>query len=277
MVQFSVPGFGINFLEIGFVKSKIDPCLFLKHNIYLVVHVDDCGTAYKDENTLEIFIKAFEKKGLSLTKEGSLNEYLGIQYERKADKIVFTQTGLIKKIISTVGLSKCNPNWIPASSECLGVDPDGLPMVDEWSYPSVVGMLLYLSSNTRPDITFAVSQCARFCHNPKQSHATAVKMIRRYLSRTDDKGTIISLPSSFTLECFNDSDFAGLFKRDPDSHPSSAKSRSAYLMKFCGCPLLWKSHLQPTIALSTGEAEYYALSQSMRALLPILSTCVQGW
>ena len=259
-------------LEIGFVKSKKDPCLFLKTDIYLVIHVDDCGIAYKDEHILEKNINELKRKGLFLTKEESLTEYLGIQYVREAEKIVLTQSGLINKIISTAGLSKCNPNWIPASSECLGVDPDGEPVVDEWSYSSMVGMLLYLSSNTHPDITFAVSQCARFCHNPKQSHTTAVKMIVRYLSRTNEKGTIISFPTSFDLKCFSDSDFAGLFKRDPDSHPSSAKSRSAYLIKFCDCPLLLKSQLQPPIVLSTGEAEYYALSQSMRALLPILST-----
>jgi hypothetical protein len=46
---------------------------------------------------------------------------------------------------------------------------------------SVVGMLLYLSTNTHPDIAYRVSQAARFTSNPKQSHATAVKMIVRYL------------------------------------------------------------------------------------------------
>ena len=259
-------------LEIGFIKSKHDPCLFLKENIYLVIHVDDCGIAYEDEDALNWLIKELEKKNLLLTKEGSFNEYLGIQYERENDKIILTQIGLIKKIIATVGLSNCNPNWVPASPECLGIDPEGESMQESWCYPSVIGMLLYLSSNTRSDITFAVSQCARFCHNPKQSHATAVKMIVRYLFRTQDKGTVITLPTRFNLECFTDSDFAGLFKRDPDASPSSAKSRSAYVIKFCGCPLLWKSQLQPTIALSTGEAEYYALSQSMRALLPIYYT-----
>ena len=55
---------------------------------------------------------------------------------------------------------------------------------EEFHYRSVVGMLLYLSGNTRPDITFAVSQVARFTHNPRKSHATALKMIVRYLSGT---------------------------------------------------------------------------------------------
>ena len=142
-------------------------------------------------------------------------------------------------------------------------------MKEPWSYPSIVEMLLYLCSNTRPDICFAMSQVARFTHSPKQSHAIAVKRIVRYFVGTADKGTMISFPTSFGLTCYPDSDFAFSYKCDPDDSPTSAKLRSGYIIKFCQCPLLWKSKLQPSIALSTGEAEYYSLSQAMRALLPI--------
>jgi hypothetical protein len=61
-----------------------------------------------------------------------------------------------------------------------------------WSYPSIVGMLLYLSTNTCINIAMAVSQVAHFNHLPNKSHATAFKTIVRYLSRTADKGTIIT-------------------------------------------------------------------------------------
>ena len=68
--------------------------------------------------------------------------------------------------------------------ESLGSDPDGKEMTDPWNYRSVIGMLLYLSGKTRPDIQFAVSQVARFSHSPKQSHANAVKQIIQYLKGT---------------------------------------------------------------------------------------------
>jgi hypothetical protein len=45
--------------------------------------------------------------------------------------------------------------------------------------------------------------------------------------------------------------------------------RVAYIIKLSGCPLVWKSQLQTEISLSTLEAEYSALSQALRALLPI--------
>ena len=67
-----------------------------------------------------------------------------------------------------------NPMATPALGTPLGTDAKGLPFDEEWDYASVVGMLLYLSSNSRPDIQFAVHQCARFTHCPKNSHAVAV-------------------------------------------------------------------------------------------------------
>ena len=80
----------------------------------------------------------------------------------------------------------------PAATSPLGTDKFGEPFKEEWSYPAAVGMLLYLSSNTRPDIQFAVHQVARFSHCPRQSHAQAVKRILRYLASTSSKGTIFT-------------------------------------------------------------------------------------
>ena len=186
----------------------------------------------------------------------------------KTNTITLTQQGLIKKILKEAGMETCNGNWTPASTTPLGMDPDGPFMNASWYYGSIVGMLLYLSGNTRPDITFAVSQVARFTHAPRASHATAVKKILRYLSRTMDKGLIIN-PGQLLLTVYPDADFSGLYNNDPFTSSTSAKSRTGYLIKLAGCPLLWKSQLQRTIALSTAESEYNALSQALRALLPL--------
>ena len=94
--------------------------------------------------------------------------------------------------------------------------------------------MLYLSSNTRPDIAFAVSQVARFSHSPKRSHASAIKTIVRYLAGTKDKGTIFKRPDKLYLECYVDADFAGLFGREPPEEAVSVKSRTGYIISLGG-------------------------------------------
>ena len=106
-------------------------------------------------------------------------------------------------------------------------------------------MLLYLSNNSRPDIAFAVHQCARFYHAPKQIHALAIKAIGRYLIRTRDKGLILSPSGDLGVDCYVDADFAGLWlHEDADQNPLSVKSRTGYLITIGGCPLTWTSKLQ---------------------------------
>jgi hypothetical protein len=144
----------------------------------------------------------------------------------------------------------------------------------KWSYATAVGMLQYLAMNTLPDISFAVSQVSRFTHNPKPSHSTAVKTIVRYLKRTEGKGTylnqdIYEAADCLKLECFVDANFSGPYKQDPNELPSSAKSRTGYVIRLAaGAPLIWKSKLQTEILLSTLESEYLALSQAIRQLIP---------
>ena len=261
----------------GFEQSKHDPCLLLKPDIIIVLYVDDAGIAFKNESTLNDLLQRLKDNGFDLTKEGSFSEYLGIQYDEDDElgTITMTQQGLIKKIIAAVGMDSCNPNRTPTPKDALSKDPEGELMSDPWSYRSVVGMLLYLASNTRPDIVFAVSQAARFSHEPKKSHATAVKTLVRYLSGTKDKGTIFKKPKNFDIKCFVDADFAGLFNKDPPEDPSSAKSRTGYIISMGDCYLMSKSQLQTTISLSTAEAEYYALSQAMRAVIPIRELAIE--
>ena len=66
-----------------------------------------------------------------------------------------------------------------------------------------------------------------------------------------------------------DADFAGLWGYEDDQDPVCVKSRTGYVLTLGNCPILWVSRLQSEIALSTLEAEYVALSMSMRELLPM--------
>jgi hypothetical protein len=127
-----------------------------------------------------------------------------------------------------------------------------------------MGMLNYLASSTCPDIAFTVHQCARFTTAPQCIHELAIKRIVKYLKATSAKGCILK-----PLDCYVDADFAGTWMSSTSADPSSIKSRMGYVITFASCPVLWSSKLQTEVALSTTEAEYIALSQSARDLIPM--------
>ena len=264
------------FKQLGFKQSEFDPCLLYRKGMMVVLYVDDAGIGAKDPADIDKLIDELRALGFELKKEGDFTSFLGIKMETLDDgSIELTQTGLIDKILESAGMTDCNPNRVPATGP-LGSDPDGEPMDETWNYRSIVGMLLYLSTNTRPDITFAVSQVARFSSNPKQSHATAVKTILRYLKRTRTKGMIVKPTGKLNLDLFVDADFCGLYKAEPDTDQNSVKSRTGYVVKLSGCPLTWRSQLQTSITCSTLEAEYNALSSALRALLPLKRMLIEA-
>lgn len=169
-------------------------------------------------------------------------------------------------------MEQCNPNKTPELKIYLGKDKVGEPIDATFNYRSTVGMLLYLNCNTNPEITYALSQVACFTHNPKKSHATAIKMLVRYLAGTINKGIIAQKPNEdLVLKYYVDSDFAGLYKVDPDHEPTSAKSHTGYIIFLGPWPLIDKSFLQSEVSLSTMEAEYSALSSATCMMFPIIT------
>jgi hypothetical protein len=74
---------------------------------------------------------------------------------------------------------------------------------------------------------------------------------------------------SLKLDCYVDSDFGGLFAAEDCQNPMCAESRTGYVLLFSCVHILWVSKMQTQIALSTMEAEYITLSQSMRDLIPV--------
>jgi hypothetical protein len=260
-------------LKLGFVQSEHDPCLFLRHDCVLILYVDDMGIMYKNRDVLETFLDDLKAAGFSFTREETFHDYLGIGYFNLPNgNVSMNQAGLIKKIIEATGMESANPCSNPVTTQALGSNKDGEDMTDPWNYRSIVGMLLYLTTNTRPDIAFAVSQVARFSNQPKQSHAIAVKRIIRYLKGTADQGCIYKRPKTLCLDMYVDADFAGLYGVEPIGSKLCATSRTGYIISVSECYLMSKSHLQQSIAQSTGESEYNALSAALRTLIPIHRT-----
>ena len=121
--------------------------------------------------------------------------------------------------------------------------------VDSFPYQSVVGALLYLAINTRPDIAYAVNSLARFNSCPTfLSCKTAIRVLC-YLRDTATQGLNFN-SEELNLRCLSDSDWAG----DVDTR----RSTTGYVVFAAGAPISWCSKLQSTVAISSMEAEYMA-------------------
>ena len=137
----------------------------------------------------------------------------------------------------------------------LGTDPNGGQCSESFNYASVVGMLMYLSNTTRPDIAFAVHHCARYTHSPKRSYEIALQRIGRYLVGTAKMGMILKPDEDLNIVGIGGTRF-------------SKFSKSGWTILVGGCPVLWASMMQTEIALSTMQADYVTLSTAMRDLIP---------
>jgi hypothetical protein len=256
---------------IGFTSATdVDPCLFVSDKVICLVYVDDTLFYSPKPEYIDEVIQKLRDAEMDLEEEGSVAGFLGVHIERneKDGSIKLTQKGLIKRIIETLNIQHLPIKHTPAAAEPLVLDADGDPPNATYSYPSVVGMLQYLQAHSRPDITFAVSQCARFTHRTRRSHEVAVERIGQYLKATQDEGLILQPTGLFDIECYVDADFAGLWPYEDKHDPSCVKSRTGFVICISGCPVIWSSKLQTDIATSTMEAEYNGLSMSMRDLLP---------
>jgi hypothetical protein len=108
---------------------------------------------------------------------------------------------------------KTSPSDTPAlSTKILQPDANGKYFDQSWEYRSIIGNIIFFEKSTRPDITYAIHQCARFSASPKESHACAVRKIGRYLLATKNLGLTYQ-PSEHSFHCGADADFVRNWER----------------------------------------------------------------
>ena len=227
----------------GLEPSQYDKCLYFGHDVIVVTYVDDCLFFSKSgasigalNSSLQQPNPATGKPDFRLEVEGSSEKddsvfaFLGVSLlmdDKGNNKIItLKQTGLIEKILWVTGMTECNPNATPLLKKPLGTDAKGAPCKHSWDYVQVVGMLMYLCSNARPDIQFAVHQCARFTHSPRHSHEQAILRICRYLKGTSTQGMTFKTKRNGIphLDLYCDADFAGLWNTEDHQDPACVKS-----------------------------------------------------
>ena len=149
----------------------VDTIIFGPDSVAIEDMITSLGIASEEQRHV------FEIRG-----EGEVGDFLGICIVKAGPKkFTLTQTSLIAKALKEANMESCNTAKTPCSTVPLGKDEDGDPFNESWEYSTLVVMIMYLEINSRPDIVYAVNQCARFTYCPKASHALVITSILRYL------------------------------------------------------------------------------------------------
>ena len=103
------------------------------------------------------------------------------------------QTRLIQRIIEALGLvdGMVKIKFTPSEKRPLVKYANGELPSGMFSYSIIVGMCIYLSYHTRPDISFTDNGFAHYIFSPKRSHELALKILARYLKHTQDRGLVL--------------------------------------------------------------------------------------
>ncbi|KAJ4820740.1 polyprotein [Rhynchospora pubera] len=265
------------FQKLGFERSKNEPNLYIKRKgeeglVAVCLYVDDM--IYFGTN--DAMVREFKEQMMAvfeMTDLGKMHYFLGLEVEQEEGRIFISQRKYATDLVAKFGLKGCNFVQTPMNTNEKLTLVDGTGPTDATRFRSLIGGLMYLT-HTRPDITHAVSIVARYMQNPTKQHMGAAKRILRYIAGTTSYGLWYNAVDGSCLTGYSDSDWAG----DIDDR----KSTTGQIFFYGTSIITWSSKKQTTVALSTTEAEYSAVTSAacqgvwLRRLLEELSCKEKG-
>ena len=245
--------------EMGFSQSTSDPCIYVDtggDGFCIGVYVDDMilagPTDHRMREVKDTLSQRFDIKDLR-----KLHHFLGVVVELDEEKgcAWIGQPTYTNNLLEKFGMKDCKPVATPVDvgTKLIKATEDE-EAIDQQQYQSAIGSLMYLSISTRPDISYAVGNLAKFSSKPTKTHWMALKRVLRYLKGTVDCGILYKREESSECVGFSDADWAG--------DVNDRKSTSGYLFQISGGAVSWRSKKQECVALSTAEAEYVALASA---------------
>lgn len=200
----------------------------------------------------------FEMKDL-----GDAELLLGVRVNQLHESIELSQAHCVESILHEYDMTDCKmvlSPVVPGSHlESPLVDEVRLFKETGHNYRTAVGSLSYLATATRPDLSFAVSMLSQYLENPGIQHWRAFIHVLKYLRGT--MTVCLSYPKEHPgdLVAYSDADWGNC--------RSTRRSVTGYLAILNGCLIVWRLRKQPTVSLSTAEAEYQALTDLSCELL----------
>ena len=235
-----------------------------ERRILVLVYVDNLVLAAAEVEEI-VWIKATLADTFEMSDLGELTTYLGLEISRERSRWLLTlhQTKYIDKILHRHGMQDARPSLTPldpntrlVSSPKVTTTEPNAKSVDLELYQSAVGSLMYAMLGTRPDIAYTVGLVSQFNHSPQPEHWVAVKRIFRYLAGTRELK--IQYGSSNHSGAYSDADWGAGQDR---------KSIGGFVFLLNGGTKSWASKKQTSIALSTTEAEYMAMTQASKEII----------
>lgn len=180
-----------------------------------------------------------------------------MELERENDtrSINFSQVQYIKDMLEEYGMAHCKTWSVPLTPGYQIKYNEYRMKVNPQEYQSIIGALTYLSITTRPDIQHSVNKLAQRNADPHVQHLVAAKNILQYLAGTINYKLSFKAGPEGVLE-YADADWG--------SRTTDRKSYTGYIFFINGCAISWESKKQRTVALSSTEAEYMAMSNAAR-------------
>ena len=225
-----------------------------------VIHVDDISLSSPDPQAAQSFITNILQRFKG--QQEPTDRYVGLQIETTSASINLHQTDFIHQLLERFGMHNSNPVYSPletgthlSKADC----PDNIDHTIRDPYRELTGCLQFLAHWSRPDISHACAQLARFAENPGHLHLLAAKRVLRYL-----KGTIeykLHYPRTLTSRPF----LWGSVDSDWGSCQDTRKSYTGialHLHNTIGAAVYWSSNQQLLVAQSTTEAEFIAANKA---------------
>lgn len=246
----------------GFDRNPADHCVYSKQIdgdiVIVIVWVDDLIIASNNVDQMNHFKESMKHK-FRMKDLGKISYFLGIDFDQTDGVIKMNQKRYITKMLDRFGMTNCKPRTTPCEQNWGG---SGSELTDQKKYREIVGSLIYAMSCTRPDISWIVSKLSQKLSCPKVEDMVAAKHVLRYLKGTIDYELCFEkCDEDLNLIAYSDSDWA--------SSLEDRRSTTGYCFSLSkGGPLIsWKSRRQPTVALSTCEAEYIGLAATTQESL----------
>lgn len=250
--------FNVFLQSLGFSRSRHDYCLYFKMDtdkasvLILILYVDDVLVVGNNINRI-MDLKTQLSKHFEMSDCGPLKHFLGMNMDLCNGELSISQEASISKILNKFGMTECNPVKSPMEKG-LQLQKGESPTNPNLPYRQLLGSLMYIMVCSRPDICYHVGYLGRFQENPNEIHWQHLKRVLRYL-----KGT---MKMKLNFRNYSDEPVIGYADADWATDLSDRKSVSGYMFKVYGCTVSWCSKKQQTVATSSSEAEYIALSMA---------------